>query len=147
MFAASRQYGFSLHFNKGLAGAPAEALAATRETAVNPQVLDAFALVIAADGEGPVYPGIDSHRPDAAKGHLARSRISRCMAVLRSVVKEPGSYFNETSYFEENWQRSFWGSNYERLAAIKQSYDPDGLFYVHHGVGSEKWSADGFARL
>jgi len=147
MFAASRQYGFSLHFNKGLAGAPAEALAAARDTAVNPQVLDAFALVIAADGEGPAYPGIDGHRPDAAKGHVARSRISRCMAALRSVVKEPGSYFNETNYFEENWQRSFWGSNYERLAGIKQTYDPDGLFYVHHGIGSEKWSADGFARL
>ena len=147
MFAASRQYGFALHFNKGLAGAPAEALAEARDTAVNPQVLDAFALVIAADGEGPAYPGIDGHKPDVAKGHLARSCISRCMAVLRRVVKEPGAYFNETNYFEENWQRSFWGSNYERLAAIKQTYDPDGLFYVHHGVGSEKWSADGFTRL
>jgi len=25
--------------------------------------------------------------------------------------------------------------------------DPDGLFFVHHGVGSEDWSADGFTRL
>jgi hypothetical protein len=23
----------------------------------------------------------------------------------------------------------------------------DGLFVVHHGVGSERWSADGFTRL
>jgi hypothetical protein len=26
-------------------------------------------------------------------------------------------------------------------------YDPDGLFFVHHGVGSEDWSADGFEKL
>ena len=26
-------------------------------------------------------------------------------------------------------------------------YDPDGLFFVHHGVGSEGWSEDGFTRL
>jgi FAD/FMN-containing dehydrogenase len=61
-------------------------------------------------------------------------------------VPEPASYFNETDYFEKDWQRAFWGTNYARLAAIKQKYDPDGLFYVHHGVGSEQWSADGFVR-
>jgi hypothetical protein len=24
--------------------------------------------------------------------------------------------------------------------------DPGGLFFVHHGVGSEEWSRDGFER-
>jgi FAD/FMN-containing dehydrogenase len=40
-----------------------------------------------------------------------------------------------------------WGGNYARLAQIKQKYDPDGLFFVHNGVGSEQWSTDGFTRL
>jgi hypothetical protein len=31
--------------------------------------------------------------------------------------------------------------------AIKKKYDPSGLFFVHHGVGTEGWSADGFSRL
>ncbi len=31
--------------------------------------------------------------------------------------------------------------------AIKMKYDPEGLFIVHHGVGSKQWSADGFTRL
>jgi hypothetical protein len=30
---------------------------------------------------------------------------------------------------------------------VKNLYDPDGLFFDHHGVGSERWSADGFTRL
>jgi hypothetical protein len=30
---------------------------------------------------------------------------------------------------------------------VKKKYDPEGLFFVHHGVGSEEWSADGFTRL
>jgi hypothetical protein len=30
------------------------------------------------------------------------------------------------------------------LRAIKEKYDPAGLFVVHHGVGSEEWSSDGF---
>ena len=30
---------------------------------------------------------------------------------------------------------------------MKARYDPDGLFFVHHGVGSEEWSDDGFTRV
>ena len=54
---------------------------------------------------------------------------------------------SESNYFEKGWQHSYWGSNYPRLAEIKRKYDPDGLFFVHNGVGSEQWSADGFTKL
>ena len=53
----------------------------------------------------------------------------------------------DSDFFEESWPRAYWGSNYERLLAVENRYDPDGLFVVHHGVGSERWSADGFTRL
>jgi hypothetical protein len=33
------------------------------------------------------------------------------------------------------------------LAKVKAKYDPHGLFFVHHGVGSERWSEDGFTPL
>jgi hypothetical protein len=33
------------------------------------------------------------------------------------------------------------------LRSVKKKYDPEGLFFVHNGVGSEDWSADGFTRL
>jgi len=61
-------------------------------------------------------------------------------------VPVAASYVSESNFFEKDWQRSYWGANYERLLAVKRRYDPDGLFFVHHGVGSEDWSTDGFEK-
>ncbi|HUJ77277.1 MAG TPA: BBE domain-containing protein, partial [bacterium] len=146
-FGATRHWSFSLHCNKGLAGAPAEEVAAARDTAMNPAVLDAFALAICA-GEGPAaFPDIPGREPDVNAGHRAAQSIGKAMAELLTAAPDAGSYVSESDYFEQDWQRAFWGPNYPRLAAVKRRYDPDGLFFVHHGVGSEAWSADGFTRL
>jgi FAD/FMN-containing dehydrogenase len=143
---AAATSGVSLHCNKGLAGAPPEALARSRETAMNPAVLDAFALAIAGAGEGPAYPGISGHEPQAERGRLEARVVRAAMAPLLALPAKPASYLSETDYFEPDWQRAFWGEHYPRLSAIKRRYDPDGLFFVHHSVGSEGWSADGFAQ-
>jgi hypothetical protein len=106
----------------------ATAIGAARDTAMNPAVLDAFALAIIAAGE--------------------QARLSRIRGHEPNVAVAPGaSYVSESNFFEPGWQQSFWGSNYERLQTVKAKYDPDGLFFVHHGVGSENWSADGFTLL
>jgi len=68
------------------------------------------------------------------------------MNELRKLIPEAGSYVSESNYFNDAWQQSYWGQNYARLRAIKDKYDPTGLFFVHHGVGSEDRSADGFER-
>ena len=73
--------------------------------------------------------------------------IDLAAAELRKIAPRSGSYVNECNYFNPSWQEEFWGPNYSRLRAVKKKYDPDGLFFVHHGVGSEEWSADGFRRL
>jgi hypothetical protein len=72
-----------------------------------------------------------------------------CQEVIKSLQNPyyAGSYVSESNFFEPNWQQSFWGRNYPSLRAVKAKYDPEGLFFVHHGVGSEDWSADGFVRL
>ena len=147
LFASSRDWSVSLHFNKGLAGAPAEELASARDTATNPAVLDAFALAIIATGGPPAFPDIPGHEPDVAVARRHAREIGMAMDELLKVVTRSGSYVSESDFFERSWQQSFWGSNYPRLAAVKQKYDPTGLFFVHHGVGSEEWSADGFTRL
>lgn len=42
MFAASRQYRFTLHFNKGLPGAHPDAIERSQRTPMNPVVFDAW---------------------------------------------------------------------------------------------------------
>jgi FAD/FMN-containing dehydrogenase len=147
LFAASRHSEVELHFNKGLAGAPQEAIEAAKDTAMNPAVLSAFALAIVADGQGPAYPGIPNHEPDVVRGRKAADTVRRCMSELRAIAPNGGAYVSESNFFETEWQRSYWGSNRPRLAEIKKKYDPTGLFFVHNGVGSEEWSADGFTKL
>jgi hypothetical protein len=148
LFAASRYWTVGLHFNKGLAGAPPQEIEAARNTATNPSALDAFALAIIAGGTetGPAVPGIAGHEPDLQDARHAKYQIDKAMEILRGVAPDSGSYLSESNYFESDWQQSFWGSNYTKLAAVKKKYDPEGLFFVHHGVGSEDWSEDGFTR-
>ncbi|MEO6974236.1 MAG: BBE domain-containing protein, partial [Rhodoferax sp.] len=147
LFNASRHWRLSLHLNKGLAGAPANVVAAAGDTAMNPAVLDAFALVICGASAPPAYPGVAGHEPDAALARRHAQSLAGAMDELRKLVPDAGSYVSESNYFEPRWQQSFWGSNYPRLLAVKKQYDPAGLFFVHHGVGSEDWSADGFTKL
>jgi FAD/FMN-containing dehydrogenase len=147
LFAASRYKKVGLHFNKGLAGAIPDVVAAARGTATNPQVCYAFALAIIADGEAPAYPGEPHASVDVATARKDARAIDRAAAELRKLAPSAGSYVSESNYFNSSWQRAFWGVNYPRLYMTKQKYDPDGLFIVHHGVGSEDWSPDGFTRL
>jgi hypothetical protein len=147
LHAAAAQWEVSLHVNKGLAGAPPEAIDAARNTATNPAVLNAFALAIIGAKEPPAYPGVPGHEPDVAAARIDAAGIQRAMAELRKLVPDFASYVSESNFFENQWQRAFWGGNYPKLFEVKAKYDPDGLFYTHHGVGSEAWSADGFIRL
>ena len=147
LFQATRHWSVGLHFNKGLSGAPPDAISRSRETATNPAMLDAFALAIIATSDQGVYPGVRGHEPNMREARESATAIHASMSALRAVVPDGGSYVSEASYFDQHWQQQYWGSNYSRLAQIKEKYDPTGLFIVHNGVGSENWSRDGFTRL
>ena len=144
-FAASRHWSVTLHFNKGLAGGSEAARAASAQTAMNPQVLDAFALaIIAMDGHSAYAP---LPPPDMADARDDAVRIRAAMTALLACAPGAGSYLSECDYGLSDWREACWGAHARRLDAVKARYDPDGLFFVHHGVGSERWSADGFTRV
>jgi FAD/FMN-containing dehydrogenase len=147
LFAAANHLGVALHCNKGLAGAPPSAIAAAKNTAMNPAVTDAFALAISGAFGQPAYPGVPGHEPDTVAAAAKANDVDKSMDEIRKLLPRVGSYVWETDFFQANWQEAFWGDNYARLRAIKQKYDPDGLFFLHHGVGSEDWSSDGFTRV
>jgi FAD/FMN-containing dehydrogenase len=147
LLASSRQWKISLHFNKGLAGAPPEEIAAAKNTAMNPAMLDAFALAICGAEGPPAYAGLPGEVPNLALARSAAAKIDFAMKELLRVAPDSGAYISESNYFQSDWQKAFWGANYARLEAVKKRFDPKGLFFMWHGVGSEEWSADGFARL
>ena len=124
--AAAQHWGVALHFNKGLAGAPAEAIEAARDTATNPAVLEAFALAISAAEGPPACPGIAGHEPDLASARRQAEAVGRATQELRELVPAVGSYVSESDFFEKDWQQAFWGANYARLRAVKELTIPTG---------------------
>lgn len=69
------------------------------------------------------------------------------MPALEAATPGSGTYSNEGNFQQKDWQRQFYGENYAKLLAVKERYDPEGLFYVTTGVGSEAWEADGEGRI
>ena len=74
-------------------------------------------------------------------------RTNKLMALRVLCACVRASLLYDRDYYEPNWQRSFWGTNYPRLLEVKKEYDPHGLFTCHHCVGSELQSADGNCQL
>jgi FAD/FMN-containing dehydrogenase len=144
LMEAAQFQAVELHLNKGLAGAPPEVNEQARQCAMNPSVADAFALMITAAGGPPPFAGLPIAPPDMAQAHRNAEGVAKAAAVLKALSPQNGAYISETDFFRGDWREAFWGPHYARLKAIKDRYDPAGFFFVHHGVGSEDWSPDGF---
>ena len=114
---------------------------------MNPSVTEAFALAIVAGGSKPAYAGMPGSLPNLPKARDDAHKITAAIGELRKIATKGGSYLSESGYLLDGWQEAYWGANYPALAAAKKRYDPDGLFFVRHGVGSENWSEDGFVRF
>jgi FAD/FMN-containing dehydrogenase len=100
--------------------------------------------MIVAAGAPPPFAGLPITPPDMTEAHNQAEHVAKAAAVLKALSPQSGSYLSETDFFRGDWREAFWGANYARQKAIKNRYDPAGFFFVHHGVGSEDWSPDGF---
>jgi hypothetical protein len=61
---------------------------------------------------------------------------------------DSGAYMNEADVLEPDFQTVFFGrKSYRKLLEVKAKYDPQDLFIVGAGVGSERWDADGLCLI
>ncbi|RMZ71130.1 isoamyl alcohol oxidase [Pyrenophora seminiperda CCB06] len=71
--------------------------------------------------------------------HEMRAQIQKTVSAtiepLKALTPGGGCYLNEGDWTEENWQETFFGTQYDKLLAIKQRYDPTGLFNCWKCVG------------
>lgn len=135
LFDASRTSLVLWQTNKALAGEHPEAEARDRDTSINPAVFDNIAFITIGAWQQGRFVGIEGHEPNRQQAKLQYDGNLAASAAIRKATPGGGSYSNEGSYFEENWQSEFWGDNYPRLLRIKKKYDPTNLFTVHKGVG------------
>lgn len=69
----------------------------------------------------------------------ARELIEARLQPLKDLTPDSGSYLNEAYPYEDDWQKAFWGDNYERLLSIKKTVDPEDVFWCVPCVGNEGW--------
>ena len=66
---------------------------------------------------------------------------------IKAVTPKGAAYMNEADFREPEWKAEFFGANYENLLGIKEKWDPNSLFYVLKGVGSDAWDVDSHGRM
>ncbi|CAG8959569.1 hypothetical protein HYFRA_00001470 [Hymenoscyphus fraxineus] len=62
---------------------------------------------------------------------------------LRDLIPDMGAYINEANPYEPDYQTTYWGDNYARLARIKKEVDPDDVLWCSPCVGNEGWAEYG----
>lgn len=63
------------------------------------------------------------------------------------ITPESGAYGNEASFLEADWKTTFFGTNYNSLLAVKNTWDPSNVFYAYKGVGSDVWNVEENGRM
>lgn len=96
-----------------------------------------FNVVVQWDPAAPAAEGVAS---EDAMTHDVVPQLER-------VTPGSGSYINEGDFNDPAWKEDYFGSNYPRLLAVKNQYDPDNLLYAIASVGHDVWDVAGDGRL
>ncbi|PKX90057.1 putative isoamyl alcohol oxidase [Aspergillus novofumigatus IBT 16806] len=84
----------------------------------------------------------DTADPSKALATVAEWHESTIEPVWRRWAPDTGSYMNEGNAFSRTWKKDFYGENYDKLLAVKRTYDPSESLFVWSGVGSDMWEYD-----
>jgi FAD/FMN-containing dehydrogenase len=106
---------------------PVSNLDSTQASAANPAWRDSLWHVIHV-GEW-LHPLEDDALESIARGFL------KMLDPLKKLGPGGGAYLNEAHYLEPDWQQTFYGSFYDRLAGVKKTYDPTHIFDCYKCVG------------
>ncbi|KAK7187413.1 hypothetical protein DPSP01_002537 [Paraphaeosphaeria sporulosa] len=66
---------------------------------------------------------------------------------VEAVTPGSGVYMNEGDFRTVDWQSKWYGANYQNLLAVKNKWDPAGLFYGLKTVGSDAWTVGNDGRM
>ena len=80
---------------------------------------------------------------DSTAEAIQTSSLKSYTQALKSLAPNTGAYVSEADPTEEEWQQDFWGENYPRLLAVKEKWDPQGVFWCVPCVGHELWRVSG----
>lgn len=61
---------------------------------------------------------------------------------LIDLAPDSGAYLNEANPYTKNFQKTFFGSHYDRLLQLKKKFDPSSVFVCRTCVGSEFWNLE-----
>ncbi|KAJ7720518.1 hypothetical protein B0H16DRAFT_1386764 [Mycena metata] len=75
---------------------------------------------------------------------LANQRLmtNEMLPKLAALTPHGSAYLNEADFRQPDWKSVFYGTNYDKLLAIKDKYDPHHLFYGVTAVGSDYWTIE-----
>lgn len=85
---------------------------------------------------------IEAGSPKAALQEAAEWLEEVKEPMWREWSPDSGAYLNEGNPYTSEFQKAFYGENYEKLLAIKKKHDPTETLYILSGVGSENWDYD-----
>ncbi|KAK1228963.1 hypothetical protein PQX77_008003 [Marasmius sp. AFHP31] len=89
---------------------------------------------------GPVITSVQwEEGASATEIQVQRDALKQAIDILEELEPGTGSYVNEGSLYEPNPKWTYFGDHYDKLLEIKDQYDPNGLFVVASGVGSDRW--------
>lgn len=67
-----------------------------------------------------------------------QNSVNKWQDQLKAITPGNGAYMNEATYDNPDWKEDYFGDNFDKLLEVKKTYDPDHLFWVHAGVGSDE---------